>query len=154
MADIRDSLSGQASLLSELLTAAMEPQLREEGLTPAMFELLSSVRAAGGKSTQIEIARRLGITAPSLSEAVRGAVKGGFLEQIANPQDGRAKLLKLTHQGMLSLQRVLQAVGAAERSMVERVSHEELTVTIDVLKRANFNLARYMQEPSPRLSRQ
>jgi DNA-binding MarR family transcriptional regulator len=147
MADIRESLAAQASLLNELLTGAIEPQIREERLTSAVFELLSSVRAAGGRCTQIEIARRLGITAPSLSEAVRGAVKGGFLEQIADPHDGRAKLLKLTPKGMLSLQRVLHAVTIAERAMLERVSSEDLGVAIDVLKRANLNLARVIQEP-------
>src|SRR5476651_1423749 len=99
MNQMRHTLSGQAGLLCELLTAAIEPKLQETGVSLGTFELLSAVHASGGKATQVEIARRLGITPPSLSESVKGATARNLIEQHVDSDDGRRKILKLTPTG-------------------------------------------------------
>jgi MarR family transcriptional regulator, transcriptional regulator for hemolysin len=141
MDDVADTLSGQASLLCELLGAATEPALRGAGLTPSAFQLLSAVRATRGGATQAQIASRLGVTPASLSEAVRGAVGRGHLAQVGSDEDRRVRRLALTPAGTAALQRVLRAVNKAEKAMVQGIEPEELSATIRLLKQVNRNLA-------------
>jgi DNA-binding MarR family transcriptional regulator len=141
MEEVRDSLSGQAGLLVELLTAALQPDLEAAGLTLACFELLSAVHSDGGKSAQSDIARRLGISPPSLSEAVRMAVKRGLIIQIAVETDARVKQLKLTPKGRAAVRRVLDAVKRVETDMQGGLSSTEIGSAIDILARVNRNLA-------------
>ena len=49
---IRDTLSGQASLLSDLTAQAIEPTLQRLGLTFSTFELLASVKTAGKRAAR------------------------------------------------------------------------------------------------------
>ncbi len=141
---IKDSLSGQASLLAELTARALEPKLQELGLTFSMFELLTSVRTAGRQASQADVARRLGITPPSLTEAVRLAVKAGLIEQVASESDGRSKTLVITDRGAKKMTETLQAVNEAEELMVKGISPRDLVVAVSVLSTAGKNLARGM----------
>jgi MarR family transcriptional regulator for hemolysin len=148
MDELRESLSGQAGLLCELLTAAMEPKLADTGVSLGTFELLSAVHASGGKATQIEVARRLGITPPSLSESVKGATSRNLLEQHIDSDDGRRKILKLTITGRKAMQSIVKGVNNAESRMVDGIDAAQVAVVIDVLKKVNRNLARIVQEES------
>ena len=141
---IKETLSGQSSLLAELTAQALEPRLARLGITFSTFELLTSVRIAGRQASQADVARRLGITPPSLTEAVRLAVKAGLIEQTASLTDGRSKTLSITPLGTRKLQEILSAVNEAEKLMVEGISVQDLSVAIDVLKTASRNLARGM----------
>ena len=76
---LQTSVSGQAALLTELLSNALEPSLRKFGLTPAVFDLLTAVHANEAGISQAELARRLRVSAPTLSEAVHSAVVKGLL---------------------------------------------------------------------------
>jgi MarR family transcriptional regulator, lower aerobic nicotinate degradation pathway regulator len=136
------SLSGQAALLSELMSTAIEPACRDAGITMGGFELLSAIKAAGNRASQAHIARRLGITPPSFTEALRGVVAAGLVEQAPHPRDSRSKVVRLTDKGSRALRKVLTAVNQAERILVEQVSHDELQLALSVLKRANRSLAR------------
>jgi DNA-binding MarR family transcriptional regulator len=146
MDEVRDTLSGQAGLLCELLTAAMEPKLIEANISLGMFELLSATHASGGRATQIEIARRLGITPPSLSETVRTAAHRGLVEQHVDSDDGRRKILKLTPEGRKAMQTIVKGVNIAESRMVDGIEPAQIVSVVEVLRRVNRNLARILQE--------
>lgn len=148
MNEVRESLSGQAGLLCELLTAAMEPKLVDSGVSLGTFELLSAVHASGGRATQIEVAKRLGITPPSLSESVKGAASRNLIEQHIDSDDGRRKILKLTSTGRKTMQTIVKGVNNAENRMVDGIDAAQLATVIDVLKKVNRNLARIVEEES------
>jgi DNA-binding MarR family transcriptional regulator len=145
---IADTLSGQAGLLVELMTAAITPDLEKAGLSLAVFELLSAVQASGRSASQIAIARRLGISAPSLSEAIRGAVTRGFLTQSVSKEDARVKEISLTPKGKKALTGVLAAVGRVETDLRASADPEQLESAVDLLRRLNGNLARKIQGPA------
>jgi len=146
METMRDSLSGQAGLLCELLTSAMEPKLDETEISLGTFELLTAIYGSGGRATQVEVARRLGITPPSLSEAVKSACARGLAEQQHDSNDGRRKILKLTAKGRKAMQSIVKGVNSAETKMVEGIDPEQIASAIEVLRRANRNLARFLQD--------
>jgi DNA-binding MarR family transcriptional regulator len=142
MQDVRDSLTAQAGLLGELMTGVTRPVLESMGVTLASFELLSAVRAGSGNLPQAELARRLGVSAPTLCEAVRIASDRGLLVQKPHPSDARAKVLSLTSKGSRIVNEVLKRVNQAESVMVLGIGDTELNATIDVLRRINRNLAK------------
>lgn len=146
MDDIRESLSGQAGLLCELFTAALEPQLEDTGVSLGTFELLTAVHACGGTATQAEIARRLGITPPSLSESVKGAAARNLIEQHIDSADGRRKILRLTTTGRKAMHSIVKGVNIAETRMVDGIESSQLAIVVDVLKRVNRNLAKIVEQ--------
>jgi DNA-binding MarR family transcriptional regulator len=126
--------------MSELLSAAMEPALEKHGIKPATFDLLSTVHAAGDDATQAEIALRLGIKPPSLTEALRGLKH--LVDQVPSPTDNRVKHLRLTNQGRAALSDTIKSVEAVSKSIVGGIQKSDLAVAVDVLKRANRELAK------------
>jgi len=146
MDDMRETLSGQAGLLCELLTSAIGPKLEEADISLGTFELLSAIYASGGRSTQVEVARRLGITPPSLSEAVKAASSRLLVEQHTDSDDGRRKILKLTPKGRKAMQSIVKGVNSAESRMVEGIDATQIASVVDILRRVNRNLARILQE--------
>ncbi|MBI1757233.1 MAG: MarR family transcriptional regulator [Fimbriimonas ginsengisoli] len=138
---LRDSLSAQVTLLAELAAQSIEPELERQGLSFGMFELLSAVRAAGNVP-QAEIARRLGIRPPSLTEAVRHAVEAGLIEQVDAPRDLRSKYLRLTPRANSLLKDIVVAMNDADAKMVEGIGATDLRLAVSVLHEASMNLAR------------
>lgn len=140
-----DSLTTQAVLMSEYISAIIEPALLANGLKPATFDLLSTIHAAGEGATQANIAFRLGIKPPSLTEALR-SVKH-LVEQVPSPTDSRAKHLKLTTEGRSALAAAIKAIEEAGKSVSTGIDNNELEAAIDVMKRANQILERSLSEP-------
>lgn len=138
---LQGSLSARASVLSELVSAQLGPVLEANGLNYGTFELLSAAHAADGKASQAELARRLGITPPSLCEAVKGAMAKGLVEQRANKRDRRENRIQLTRKGGAALRKVLSALSATEERMTRGISTEQLDIAVRVLGDAAHNLA-------------
>ena len=125
--------------MSEHVSAIMEPALAANGLKPATFDLLSTIHAAGEGATQANIAHRLGIKPPSLTEALR-SVKH-LVEQVPSPTDSRAKHLRLTDRGVAALAAAIEAIEGASATLASGIDRAELAAAIDVMKRANQILA-------------
>lgn len=140
-----DGLAAICAIVNELVAAYLQPTLREVGLNQGTFEVLSAIHATGGQGAQIDIARRLGITAPSLSEAVKLAVRDGLVRQIADPSDARRKRLGLTGKGRRAVARVLEAVQEAERHLIQDVDPAALRSARATLKQAARSLAGAVQ---------
>lgn len=124
----------------------MGPELEKAGLTLSSFELLSAVHASGGKASQAEIARRLGITPPSLSEAVQFAARQGFVEQVADTEDRRLKRLRLTTSGRKAVHVVTVAIRETEESVLSQTDPGRLEEALKLLREVNRNLARRLND--------
>jgi DNA-binding MarR family transcriptional regulator len=143
--DLGNTLSAQAGLLAQLVSTCVEPHLKTAGISPGLFELLSTIQAAENGTHQADLARRLGISSPSLCEAVRTAVGKGLVAQSAGDVDRRMKQLKLTVEGRKAIAKALQAVNQLEREMVENLDTQELRTAVAVLKKTNLFIARRLQ---------
>lgn len=135
------SLTGQCALLNELVAEYTQPALDAAKLTAGSFDLLAAIEAAGEPTTQINLARRLGVRAPTLSEAVSTAIRKGLVTQEPHPTDRRAKRLRLTAKGRRALGGVLAAVAEAEAHMIRGIPDSELAHMEDLLRRLARNLA-------------
>jgi len=117
----------------------MEPALLANGLKPGTFDLLSTIHAAGPEATQAEIARRLGIKPPSLTESLQGLRK--FVDQVPSERDNRVKHLKLTVEGRKALTAAVKAIESISNAIVAGIDKEQVALAIEVLKKANRLLA-------------
>lgn len=128
-----------------MLAAALEPELAAANVSLATFDLLSAVRGSGGKATQADVARRLGVTPPTLSESVKAAVTRGLLEQVPDPDDGRLKRLRLTKEGGRTLDIILEGITRVDEAMLKGLDPKEVALAKQVLRQAVRNLALSIQ---------
>jgi DNA-binding MarR family transcriptional regulator len=112
-----------------------------EGMTPAFASLMPLLDATGARPT--ELARRAGITKQAISQLVRELERRGYVEQVADPTDTRAKIVRLTERGValraacFDVRQELDALGARALGP-ERLARlrEDLRLVSDALGRA------------------
>lgn len=145
MDNLNDSLAAQCGLFTELISVAVEPTLQELGVTYTTFELLSAVRSAGEDATQGQIAERLGVRPPSLTDAVQRASRLGLLEQTVRATDQRTKSLRLTAKGEHVVREVVRAVQSAEGHALRDISLGDRMRLRNALQKVNKSLAKSLQ---------
>jgi MarR family transcriptional regulator for hemolysin len=138
---LRDTLSGQAAVLGQLSLAFIEPKLAELGINLGTFELLTAVQAARGQAKQTDIARRLGISAPSLCEALKIAVRKGVVEQVAGESDHRTKFVRLTKAGQRAIDETLAVLADMEALLHRSLDGAKVREATALLAEANRTVA-------------
>ncbi|MEZ4364422.1 MAG: MarR family winged helix-turn-helix transcriptional regulator [Kofleriaceae bacterium] len=73
-------------------------QANDEGLSATQGQILAAI-ATHGALTGSELSQRLGVTLPTISDAVRVLVDKQLLERSPDPRHPRASLLSLTRKG-------------------------------------------------------
>lgn len=82
-------------------------------IRPAHSAVFRNIDPQGTRAS--DLAQRAGITKQSVAYLVEGLESEGFLETIADPADGRARLIRLTRKGQAAyaaLVRLSEAVDA------------------------------------------
>jgi DNA-binding MarR family transcriptional regulator len=82
----------------ELLAAALDRRLEEDGVDPYAWGTLSVIGALG-PLTPSELAARTGRPLTTVSDLVRKLVERGDVERLPNPDDGRSYVLRVTKRG-------------------------------------------------------
>src|SRR5215469_6058506 len=107
------------------MIAAMMVKVASNGfddMTPAFASLIPLLDAAGARPTAL--AQRAGITKQAISQLVRELESRGYVEQVADPTDTRAKIVRLTRRGV-----ALRATCADMREGLQAVALETLGKT-------------------------
>ena len=125
--------------LYELQSAWLEPRLEAIGVSWTTFQLLLTAAAAGENASQIEVARRLGVTAPTLSESVQAHVAKGLLSQVQGKKDRRIKVLTLTPKSQELMVQIRRLVAESEAVMTRGLSEGACRDMANLLDRAAEN---------------
>lgn len=83
--------------------------------------------------TLTELAERLGITSPGALKIVQQMEDTGYLERIPDPDDARAKRLRLTRRGRAALTAARSFHARFERDLAERLGARKVQALRDVL---------------------
>jgi DNA-binding MarR family transcriptional regulator len=87
-----------------------------------------------------EIATRLGVEAPTVTNAVHRMLRQGLVEKYAHPTDGRLVLVRLTERGW-ELREVLRPLlAAAEKQLLAGISDVELALLYRLFRQMLQNL--------------
>jgi DNA-binding MarR family transcriptional regulator len=100
----------------------------------ALFPHLSSEGVRGA-----DLAKKLGVTKQAVSQLVTELEDWGVVEQVADPDDGRAKLVRFTkkgEQGLLQGLAVLQALEQELESKIGKRRMQELHTALLALEKA------------------
>ena len=136
----RPLLGPRIASVYELQAEWLEPRLNELGVSWSSFQLLSTVASAGDEASQIEVARRLGVTAATLSESVQSHVERGLLRQVPSEKDKRVRLLVLTPTSTRLVQEIRNLVIESEQVMVKGLQFSETSNAASILDRVLSNL--------------
>lgn len=139
------SLTAQAALLTELMASAIEPSLHEAGLTHSAFDLLSAIQVSDG-ATQADLARRLRVSTPTLSEALRPLVAKGLVEINPSRSDRRANAVFLTSAGAKAMSSAMKTLSSFDDEIKEALEDRELQIAIAVMRKASIRLAAKIQD--------
>ena len=108
-------------------------QAHQAGLSPTQGQILAALALEGPLSGS-ELAARLGITLPTVSDAVRVLVEKGALEKRPDPRHARASLLLLTPQGASAAKQVSEWPDFLAASVGELPAPEQEAVLGAVVK--------------------
>lgn len=109
-----------------------------EGLTPTQGDILRALvqRPEGLRITAL--AAHLNVTQPTASDAATALERKGLVEKLADPDDGRALVLRVTRSGRSLARRWPLSFGA----LVDALSAEDQDRLLGVVTRGIFELQR------------
>ncbi|GMR03139.1 MAG: winged helix DNA-binding protein [Acidimicrobiia bacterium] len=113
--------------LRSRLTALGRPEM-----TPAQSLVFASIDPEGTRST--ELARRIGVTRQAVHQTIGELVDIGLLELIADPSDGRAKLVVVTHEGERTIAAARSAFAEIESGLRARIGVQHITAMRSALE--------------------
>lgn len=121
-----EPLGPRVATVYELQSAWLSPRLKAKGISWTTFQLLAAVHAAGDEASQVEVSKRVGVSAATLSESVRDHVAKGLLEQVPSTADRRVKVLRLTNKAMGLYKEILALVQECEGLMSQGLSAKDV----------------------------
>ena len=87
-----------------------------------------------GGSRLTDLAESSGLTKQSVAEVVADLERLGYVERLADPQDGRAKVIKLTGEGAAAQRAAIGIFQDLERELAERYGAERLATMRRILE--------------------
>jgi DNA-binding MarR family transcriptional regulator len=81
-----------------------------------------------------ELAERANMTKQSVGEVTSDLEQRGYLERVADPNDGRAKIIRLTAQGLQAYTTGRQLIDELEREWAQRYGEERVAALRDALE--------------------
>ncbi|MBV8981179.1 MAG: MarR family transcriptional regulator [Acidimicrobiia bacterium] len=131
-------------LLARRLVRAVAEHTRQElarqgfaDLRPVHNALFAHLSGGGARIT--DVAAGLGVTKQAVTSLVDELERNGYVERIADPSDGRAKIVKLTARGRNAARVALRAAQRMDHRWVAVVGADrlaELKVTLSELVQA------------------
>jgi len=116
---VRDTcLCLHAQRAARALARRFDNALRPVGLTNGQFSMLMSLNRPQ-PATMSSVASVLDMDRTTLTAALKPLQRRGLIDVLTDPKDARSRLLKLTEEGLLLLQRALPIWTAAHAQVDE-----------------------------------
>jgi MarR family transcriptional regulator for hemolysin len=127
------------ALTSKAVSSAFNAALATEGGTLPSWLILSALRSDRW-STQLDLARSLGIEGPTLTRHLENLERNGFVRRERSETDRRAVRVELTDAGEAAHARMLGAVIAFNRQLQAGLSSDDLRYLEHVLAKLGDNV--------------
>ncbi len=113
----------------------LDSEFQSSGLTDATWRPLLHLHILGEDIRQKDLAASLGIEGPSLVRLIDSLITKGLLERSEDATDRRAKLLRLTPEGVKLVDRIRKTVTGLEDGIFSSFSDNELAQFADFAQR-------------------
>ena len=141
--DNEDSFAPALVAASRALAATMMAEVASYGfkdMTPAFVSLMSLLDTTGSRPTIL--AQRVGITKQAIGQLVRELEARGYVEQVPDSTDTRAKIVRLTKRGVA----LYAACADARQELQSTVIAKLGKVKVSRLRRDLTELAAVLEE--------
>ncbi len=101
-------------------------------ITPAQSLVFASIDLDGTRSS--ELARRIGVSRQAVHQTIGELVEVGLLKLVADPSDGRAKLVVVTHEGERNIAAARIAFAEIESELRARIGVQHITAMRSALE--------------------
>jgi len=122
-----------ARLLDEVAQAEVNREAGARVLTPALVRLLPHLSTDGIRPT--ELARRVEVSKQAVGQALGDLEGRGFVEMVPDPDDGRARLVRLTPAGLAAFDHGRGVLAFYEAALAARVGQSRIDAVRDTLGR-------------------
>lgn len=127
------------AMTSKTVSQAFNAALAAEGGSAPTWLALNALKQARW-STQLDLARALGIEGPTLTRHLGNMEQAGFVVRTRSADDRRAIRVELTEAGDAAYERMLQAVIAFNRRLQAGLTRDDLRQLDQLLTRLAANI--------------
>jgi len=97
------SLTKDIVMVGRRWRSLIDEHLRQQGHSASRMEAMASIAYSPAATTQIQVAKRIGIEGPTLTRTLDMLEADGLVERMADPNDRRNKHMRLTPAGFTAL---------------------------------------------------
>jgi len=103
-------LTGRLKRIARILDREMEPVFAQHGLNLASFDVLATLLRSGEpfQLSPGELMKNTMVTSGTMTNRIDQLVKGGLVERVPNPDDGRSVHIALTNNGRRVIDRAIE----------------------------------------------
>ncbi len=139
-----DPRNGFGLTLSELARQwrlFLDQRVEPYGLTSVRCSILATLNFEGPRS-QVELARHLGVKAPSMVRQIDKLEKDGLIKRTVHPEDRRVKVVALAEGAQATCTHIREQVLASRNDIFAGLSSEEVKTAHLVLLAMRDNIMR------------
>lgn len=129
------SVAFQLARIPRIWRAIIDHRLAPEGLTQSRWVTLYHLWRLGDGQPQRELAKAIGVEAPSLVRTLDQLAEQGLVERRPGELDRRTKHIFLTDAALPLLRRIESVVSEAQREMLADLSDDEIAQFAALLTR-------------------
>ena len=135
----RTPIGRKLAVTSKAVSTAFNAALAAQGGSVPVWLILSSLEQESW-TTQLDLARALGIEGPTLTRHLDNLEAGGLVVRQRSDADRRAVRVELTDAGEAAHERMLAAVIAFNRRLQAGLTADELRLVDEILTRLGDNV--------------
>ena len=113
--------------------ALIDEQLRVRGQSASRMEVMAAIAYAPQQSTQIQIAKRIGIEGPTLTRTLDMLEADGLVERVADPSDRRNKHMKITPAGYAELGAMMDLCAQYRSGLLDGIPEADIKANLGFL---------------------
>jgi DNA-binding MarR family transcriptional regulator len=91
-------------------------------------------KAIGDGVTASELGRRLGVSKQAAGKTIEGLEREGYVERVADPEDARSKIIRLTPRGVQLQKLAFEAMARQRQQWAERLGEERMAAMEEGLR--------------------
>lgn len=136
----RSNLLLRLGYLTRRWRKILDIEFQSSGLTDATWRTLLHLHILGDGIRQKDLAASLGIEGPSLVRLIDNLITKGLIERSEDATDRRAKLLRLTPEGLTLVDCIRETVTGMEDGIFNSFSDNELSKFTDFVQRLESSI--------------
>lgn len=124
----------EIGIIEQLARNQLERNL-PDGLKVSQFSLLNHLERLGGEWSPVRLANAFQVTKGAMTNTLQRLEKRGLVEILADPNDGRGKLVRITGAGTDMRARCIESVKPLLADLSGEISNQDFASILPVLEK-------------------